>query len=463
MTSKSQVPSFEKLKKTPVFEALSNFGKEVYQNPGIFYWSSRAKKEAEFNATIGVAMGLESDLDPKLGQNMVTYYLPEIRDYISLPPSSFVSYAPVVGVDKLRTLWKEWLVFKGKQPKTTLPSGPTDVSKSITDPVICCGVTHAISIASKLFLNPGEKIIGPNKRWENYDAIFTLQNQNEFINFEFFKEDHFNVEALRNAMSEMLKVQDKIVMILNFPNNPTGYSPLDSEIKNITKMLKEFCEANKKPVVIICDDAYEGFVYEEGRVKESIFYELVNLHPSIIPLKLDGSSKEMLMYGGRIAAITLGLHSSWISADEIPALCKEWDNKIEAIIRSVISNSNQFVQQVLISMLSKGFDRLVANRQNVINVLGERYALCLEAIKEINNPNISPDPAGGGFFLFLNIKGIPANELADTLCSKYKVGVIPTVNKEEKINGIRVAYCSVKKEDINEVFKRIDAAVKELA
>ena len=88
--------------------------------------------------------------------------------------------------------------------------------------------------------------------------------------------------------------------------------------------------------------------------------------------------------------------------------------------------------------------------------------ICLEAIKTINNPNNSPTPPGR-FFLFLNIKGIPANELADTLCSKYKVGVIPTVNKEEKINGIRVAYCSVKKEDINEVFKRIDAAVKELA
>ena len=60
MTSKSQVPSFEMLKKTPVFEALSNFGKEVYQNPGIFYWSSRKKEE--FNAAVELQWG-ESDLD----------------------------------------------------------------------------------------------------------------------------------------------------------------------------------------------------------------------------------------------------------------------------------------------------------------------------------------------------------------------------------------------------------------
>ncbi len=447
--------NFEILQKTPVFRSLSTFGKSVCQNPGIFYWATRAKKEAELNATIGSAMGLESDLDERFGHSMVTYYLPEIREYISLQPSSLVTYAPVTGVESLRSLWHQWICFKSNNPSF-------DLVKYITTPIICSGVTHGIHLACKMFLDPGNHIISPNKRWENYDAIICGQNRCTILSFEFFKDGRFNHEALKQAMYDILKYQDKVVMILNFPNNPTGYSPTHQEILEIKKMMQEFCEEVQKPVIVFCDDAYEGFVYESDRLKHSIFYELLNLHPMIIPIKLDGSSKEMLMYGARIAAITLGIHPKWVEESELEALKKEWENKLEAMIRQTISNCNHVCQEILYSILSKGFDNLVQHRKKIIDILAERYRISMECFKRMDNPNLSLDPAGGGFFLFLNIKHISATDLADLLCKKYKVGVIPFVNTAENLNGIRVAYCSVIKENLEELFKRIDSACKEL-
>ena len=92
--------------------------------------------------------------------------------------------------------------------------------------------------------------------------------------------------------------KDKLQLFLTFPNNPTGYCPTPDEMKQIVEKITTFCESSKKSVIILCDDAYEGYTFDSNVSANSIFYELVNIHPLIIPLKLDGTSKEMLMYGG---------------------------------------------------------------------------------------------------------------------------------------------------------------------
>jgi len=52
---------FEVIKKTPLYNALSEQGKRIYLPQGIFHWSGRAKKEAEIMGTIGSAFGYEKD------------------------------------------------------------------------------------------------------------------------------------------------------------------------------------------------------------------------------------------------------------------------------------------------------------------------------------------------------------------------------------------------------------------
>ncbi|MHA1511951.1 MAG: hypothetical protein ACTSRX_09560 [Promethearchaeota archaeon] len=105
---------FVTLKKTPVFKALSSLGKRIYQPNGIFFWTGRAKKEAEINATIGTAVGFESDIIENGRDKLLTYYLPELKQYINLPPEKFASYAPIAGLPTFRDLWEKWIIYKGK-------------------------------------------------------------------------------------------------------------------------------------------------------------------------------------------------------------------------------------------------------------------------------------------------------------------------------------------------------------
>jgi len=453
---------FEALKKTPVFQALSSIGKRIYQPNGIFYWSNRAKKEAEINATIGTAVGFETDIIDGGREKLLTYYLPELRQYINLPPEKFASYAPIAGIPKFRDLWEKWIIYKGKNA-INLPSGTIDISGKITKPAICNGITNSIFLISRFFLNPGEKIICPNKRWGNYNSVLHLQNELEIETFQFFKDDRLNIEGISELMLQISKVQDKIVLILNFPNNPTGYCPTKNEIQDILNSLKNFCDSSNKPVIIFCDDAYEGYSYSDHRVGTSIFYELIDLHPNLIPIKLDGASKEFLMYGGRTGAITLGINSSWLSSSEKEIFLQEWENKIQGMIRSTISNSNHFYQEVLIEILNDGFETMLESRNKIYEILKKRYFASINAFEKYKTEGITMDPAGGGFFVFLNIDKIQADKFADHLLLKYKVGTFPIVSEKEEINGIRVAFCSIPIDKIEETFRRITLTLSDLS
>jgi len=290
-----------------------------------------------------------------------------------------------------------------------------------------------------------------------------LHNELEIESFQFFNGERLNLEGMLKSMQKISEVQDKIVLILNFPNNPTGYCPTKSEIQDILNSLKNFCDSSNKPIIIFCDDAYEGYSYSDERVGTSIFYELIDLHPNLIPIKLDGASKEILMYGGRTGAITLGIHSSWLSNSEKELFLKEWDNKMQGMIRSTISNSNHFYQEVLIEILKAGFEKMEESRNKIYEILKKRYFASINAFDKYKTDGITIDPAGGGFFVFINIDKIPANEFADHLLKKYKVGTFPVVSEKEDINGIRVAFCSIPLEKIEETFKRINLTLSDLS
>ena len=252
---------------------------------------------------------------------------------------------------------------------------------------------------------------------------------------------------------------------MNFPNNPTGYVPTEVEGSQIVEMLKESQKAFEKPIIVLVDDAYEPYVFKDNVLNRSIFYELHQLDENVIPIKLDGITKELLIYGGRIGFFTLGLKPNWIENDgELEKLKKEINNKLEGLIRVTISNCNSFYQ-VLVRKLfqEKGMEQIMQSRKGVEDLLKERYKCINSELAKINNPNISIDPNSGGFFVFLNLKyaKIKAKEFADHLLKEYKVGIIPVERLDENVNGIRIAYCSIDLNEIPELIKRINLALND--
>ena len=276
-------------------------------------------------------------------------------------------------------------------------------------------------------------------------------------------EGKLNVQGLKDAIQEVVKEQSKVIIILNFPNNPTGYCPTKEEVKQILEVLKESQKQIKLPFVVLVDDAYEPYTYSDEVFDKSIFYDLLELEGDLIPIKLDGISKELLAYGGRVGFVTIGLKRNWVDSDEeFETLKAELNNKLEGMNRSTISNTNHFYQAATQKMFSeKGMERIIEAREKVRLLLKERYELINSELSKITSPDISVDPNAGGFFLFVNINPdkIKASEFADHLLKKYKIGVIPIEKLQANINGIRIAYCSIDITKISEFIQRIKTAL----
>lgn len=449
---------FPLLSKSILWEALSEKGRSIFQPEGIFYWNGRAKKEAEIIGTIGAIVGPEYELLGGQSDKKVTFYIPALKNFVGENPADIVPYAPIAGIPEMRTNWQDWIILKGKNAKN-LPSGTKDLTDKITLPVIVPGITYGIFLSANLFLNPGELIVSPNKRWGNYDSVLSRQSGAVMISFEMFtqgKDAEFNVAGMIEKLEDSIKTQNKAVVILNFPNNPTGYVPVKETVEKIVKGLDELGTKHKKPIVVLCDDAYEGYVYHEDGITASLFYELVGLNEYIIPLKLDGSSKEMLMYGGRIAAVTLGLHEKWYLPENSDEFVKEIENKFKAVIRSTVSNSNRFIQSTLIKMFEGGIEKIIEDRKKIIDIVGERYTLINKLLSEIKSDAITVDPNQGGFFLLINVdKKVKATDFNEHLLKKYKTGLIPIVKEDQNINCLRIAYSSVPKSQIPQLVENI--------
>ncbi len=453
---------FKYIQNTPLYKSFSDLGKRIFLPDGIFYWSGRAKKEAEIIGTIGSAFAAEKDFIDGGSNEWVPCYLNDIKKYTNLNIKKVVPYASIGGLPDTREIWKKWIIKKSEETEN---DKITRLEKYITTPIITSGVTNGIYLTCAMFLNPGEYIISPNKRWGNYDNIIVKHLGAEIKSFDFFKDNKIDLQSLKETIEDVANRQEKIIIILNFPNNPTGYNPTFEEAEDLISLLKETYYLIKKPMIVIVDDAYEYYVYTDNHIKKSMFFELHQLDEDIIPIKLDGITKELLMYGGRIGFVTIGLKPNWVKNDEeLDSLKKEVNNKLEGMNRSTISNCNHLYQAITHKLFNEiGMDGIIEARNKVIELLKARYEKINSELTKIDNPDVSVDPNSGGFFLFVNLNPnkIKATEFADHLLKKYKVGVIPIEKPYENINGIRIAYCSIDIGQIPELVNRINLGLKD--
>ncbi len=456
---------FEVIKKSPLYIALSELGKRIYLPQGVFHWSGRAKKEAEIMGTLGSAFGFEEDFIEGGTPEWVPLYLEDIKNYTKFTVNEVVPYAKISGLADLKNSWKNWLMKKSGYKLDSEKEKLNRLETFITTPVVTAGVTNGIFLCCSLLLNPGDFIISPNKRWGNYDNIVEKLIGAKIKSFDFFSDKNFNINGMKNAIYEISKVQEKIILILGFPNNPTGYIPNQEELGEILDALKEAQKTIAKPIIILVDDAYEPYVYSKDVINRSIFYALHELEEDIIPIKLDGITKELLLYGGRIGFITIGLKPHWVkSSEELTTLKAEIDNKLSGLLRTTISNANHFYQSLILKLFDDiGMDGIIQKREKIIHLLKERYEKINAEFSKIQNENISVDSNAGGFFIFVNLNPevIKANDFADHLLKKYKVGVIPIEKPHDNINGIRIAYCSIDIRKIPEFVSRIDHALRD--
>ncbi|WHX50350.1 aminotransferase class I/II-fold pyridoxal phosphate-dependent enzyme [Paenibacillus woosongensis] len=411
-----------------LYDMLSTLGKEIYfPKEGILSQSAEASSLAKkFNATIGIAT-----------ENGGPMHLAVIQDNLSAyKPQDLYPYAPPAGKPELRSVWREKMIREN----------PSLDGKSFGNPVVTNALTHGLSIVADLFVDEGDAVIYPDKNWENYELTFGIRRHADIVNYPLFTDDmKFNSEGLRESLLAQ-KDKGKAVVVLNFPNNPTGYTPGAKEGEQIVAAIQEAAEAGIN-VVVVTDDAYFGLFFEDS-LSESLFGKLAGLHPRILPVKVDGATKEEYVWGFRVGFITFAAESREVLA----AL----EQKTLGIIRATVSSCSHPSQTFILHALkSPEFDgqkeekfHIMKGRANKVKSLldSEKYADVWEYY-----------PFNSGYFMCLKLKGVQAEEVRQRLLQEYGVGTIALGDHD-----LRVAFSCIAEENLEELFDIIYKAVLDL-
>ncbi|OIP84196.1 MAG: aspartate aminotransferase [Porphyromonadaceae bacterium CG2_30_38_12] len=410
-----------------LFEMLSERGKNIFfPKLGILAQAAQAKGK-DINATIGEAV--EDD-----GSSM---HLPEFDALVNMPTSSIFPYAPSFGKPEFRKYWKESIYRKN----------PSLGDCFISNPVATNGLTHGISMAGYLFVNEADTVLLSNHYWENYNLIFENNYGAQVDTFELFTRGGFNVADFSKKLQA--SKGEKIITLLNFPNNPSGYTPLVSEIEGIVSAIKQVADAGKKVVVII-DDAYFGLVYEKGVYMESIFTQLANLSENVLALKLDGATKEDYVWGFRVGFMTYAIKGA------TTAVYEALENKTAGAVRGNISNISQLSQSLLLKVYTA--PTYEASKKEKYDLLKSRYD-CLKVA--LSRPEYAEYfaalPFNSGYFMCVEPKkGLKAEDLRKHLLEKYSTGVIVLGNV------LRLAFSAVPASKLPILVENIYKACKEL-
>jgi len=408
-----------------VLELLSERGRNIFfPKLGILSQSGQARGK-NINATIGEA--IEDD-----GTSM---HLSEFDELIKLPLASVYPYSPSFGKKELRDCWKEFIYQKNPSLGTT----------PISTPIVTCGLTHGISMSGYLFVDECDTIVIPDLFWENYSLIFENAYKGKIITFPLFKNGGFNIEGFTETLD---RIEGKIVLLLNFPNNPSGYTPLISEINLIVDAIQKQADHGKNVVALI-DDAYFGLVYEKNVYTESIFSQLCNLSEKVLAVKLDGPTKEDYVWGFRVGFISFGVKNG------TPELYEALENKTAGAVRGNISNASSLSQSLLYdAYFSEAYH---ADKKAKFAKLKYRYQTVQQVLA---NPKyleyFTALPFNSGYFMCVELNDqLNGEAIRKILLDKYSTGVIVLGNL------IRLAFSAVSQSKIQELIENIYLACKD--
>ena len=401
---------------------MSDMGRRLYFPNGIISQGGEAAKDAHFaNGTIGmaVAQGTPIELD-SYKKNMP-----------SLTPRETVAYAKTAGNPDLRALWKEKIIEKN----------PSLKNKQFSLPILVPGLTAVLSYVSDLFVDVDKPLLAADPCWDNYELIVAARRGAEFHQFKCFENGKFNIADLEAKMKADAEKYGSVRVILNFPQNPSGYSPTVSEAQEIVRIVREIAESGKK-VLVLSDDAYFGLNYDDDIEPQSLFAYMADLHENVLAIKADGPTKEDFAWGFRAGFVTFA--SKGLSDAQYTALV----TKFMAAIRSSVSCSSTPSQSLVMHALNDE----AHNKQKIEcrNMLKRRYDLVRNFVNTHTSKVLEPLPFNSGYFMSFHVSTGKAEEIRKALLKEKGIGIIQIDS-----HTLRVAFSSIDEDKIDSVYTSI--------
>ena len=272
--------------------------------------------------------------------------------------------------------------------------------------LVTVGGSEAIDIGLRALLNPDDEVIIPQPSYVSYEPCTVLAGGKPvIINLKSENEFRLTAEELKNAITDKTKV-----VILPYPNNPTGAIMGKSDLEKIAKVILE------KDIIVMSDEIYSELTY--GSTHHSIV-ELEGMKERTI--LINGFSKAYAMTGWRLG---------------YACAPKEIIKQMTKIHQYAIMCAPTISQYGAIEALKNGDDDIKIMRESY----NQRRRFLMNAFKEMGLECFEPF---GAFYVFPCIKkfGMTSEEFATRLLKEERVACVPGTAFGESGEGfLRISY-----------------------
>ncbi len=296
-----------------------------------------------------------------------------------------------------------------------------------TEVLVTVGGSEAIDIALRAMLNPGDEVLVPQPSYVSYVPCVTLAGGRPVI-IELEEPDQFKLT--KEKLLEKITPKTKI-LILPFPNNPTGAIMEKQELEEIAKIVIE------KDLFVISDEIYAELTYKQKHATIAAFPGMKER-----TVLINGFSKAYAMTGWRLgyACAPEIILKQMLKIHQFAIMCAPTTSQYAAV--SALKNGDGDVE-----MMRESYNQ---RRRYLMYAFQQMGLECFEPY--------------GAFYTFPSIKrfGMTSDEFATRLLQEEKVAVVPGTAFGECGEGyLRISY-AYSLESLKEALGRIDRFIRKL-
>lgn len=272
--------------------------------------------------------------------------------------------------------------------------------------VVTVGGSEAIDIALRAMLNAGDEVIIPQPSYVSYEPCTVLADGVPvIINLKAENEFRLTAEELENAITDKTKV-----LILPFPNNPTGSIMEKEDLESIAKVII------KHDIFVISDEIYSELSYKNKHISIASIDGMKER-----TILINGFSKSYAMTGWRLgyACGNKDIIAQMTKIHQYAIMCAPTISQYAAV--DALKNGDEDVEK-----MKKSYNQ---RRRFLMNAFKEMDLECFEPF--------------GAFYVFPCIKefGMTSEEFATKFLEEEKVAAIPGTAFGDSGEGyLRISY-----------------------
>ena len=288
--------------------------------------------------------------------------------------------------------------------------------------LVTVGGSEGIDLALRAMINPGDEVIIPEPSYVSYVPCANLTGANT-VTIDLKNENSFKLteDELRAAITPKSKV-----LILSYPNNPTGAIMTREDLEPIAKLCVEH------DLYVISDEIYAELTY--GKVPHCSIATLPGMKERTIII--NGFSKAYAMTGWRLgyALAPTEIAKLMTKIHQFCIMCAPTTSQYAAI--EAIKNGDKDI-----AIMRKSYD--------------ERRRYLVRRLTDMGMPAFEPL---GAFYIFPSIKrfNMTSDEFATKLLKEQKLAVVPGTAFGDSGEGfIRISY-AYSIDELREALDRIE-------